>query len=87
MSRILDCRNRLRRLLTVAPASLLGASTLTINKSAMALQNWKPPWWPPPHRPPVVPEANAGLVLLPIVIAVILVSSLRLLRKRAAQKQ
>ena len=86
MSRILDCRNQLRRLLTAVPALLLGAGIATMNNSAMANIGGRPPWWPP-HKPPVAPEMNAGLVLLPIVIVVMLVSSLQVLRKRAAQKE
>jgi hypothetical protein len=33
---------------------------------------------PPPPRPPHLPEANTGLVLIPIVIAVMLVAALQL---------
>lgn len=43
-----------------------------------------PPHWPPSHSPPpAVPEVNTGLVLLPIVFAVLLFASRQLLRKRA----
>jgi hypothetical protein len=35
---------------------------------------------------PVVPEANAGIVLIPFFGAVLLLSSLQLLRSKAAQK-
>ena len=50
-----------------------------------------PPWWPTgpghDHKPPCVPEFNSGLVLIPVVIAVLLFASRQLLRRRDAQKQ
>jgi hypothetical protein len=43
-----------------------------------------PPTWPPPHNPPpAVPEVNTGLVLLPIVLAILLFTWRQLLRRRA----
>ena len=81
--RILDCRNRLRRLVTAVPALLLGVCALTMNNSAMA-HNLRPP---PNRPPPCVPELSSGLVLLPIVITVMLVPLLQVWRKRAAQKE
>lgn len=41
----------------------------------------------PPHRPPIMPEGITSLVLIPIVIAILLASSLQIFRKRAVQKQ
>jgi hypothetical protein len=38
------------------------------------------------RRPPVIPETNPGIVLLPFFLAAILLSSRHLLRQKAAQE-
>ncbi|MBV8214819.1 MAG: hypothetical protein JOZ08_16555 [Verrucomicrobia bacterium] len=52
--------------------------------------HWSPQWphFPPPHNPPpAVPEVNAGLVLLPIVLAILVFTSQHLLRRRGLQNR
>jgi hypothetical protein len=71
--------NRLGRILTPITTLLLGLGALILNNSAMAK-----PSWPPHHKPPCVPEMNSGLVLVPIVIALLLFSSRHILRRRQA---
>jgi hypothetical protein len=52
------------------------------------LQPQLPPDLPPHHvLPPVVPEVNTGLVLLPIVLGILLFASRQLLTKRAVQNR
>jgi hypothetical protein len=46
------------------------------------------PNFPPQHQtPPAVPEVNTGLVLLPIVLAVLLFTSRQLWRRRGVENQ
>ena len=70
---------------TFATALIVALVTFVFKSSAVALPvPIKVPIPVPPH--PFLPEANTGLVLIPTVIAVLLVSSLQLFRKRAVQK-
>jgi hypothetical protein len=80
----LKFRKAVDRIFTVPTALTLALVTFVFNNSAVA--QIKLPLVPP-QAPPVVPEANTGLVLIPIVIAVMFVASLQLFRKRAVQKQ
>ena len=80
----LKLRKALNRVFTFATTLTLALVTFVFNGSAVGLELPAPP---PPHNPPCVPEANTGLVLIPIVIAVMLVASLQLFRKPAVQKQ
>lgn len=74
-------------ILTSAVALIIGTVALVVNKSALAGTNngdfrpW-PPHWPHHDPPPVVPEVNSALVLLPIVFAVLLFCTRQLLRRR-----
>ena len=71
----------------VALVGGLGAAILSNSASAASgTTNWKLPHLPPnppPHYgpPPVVPEVNTGLVLLPIVLAILLFTWRRVLRR------
>jgi hypothetical protein len=75
----------------VALVGGLGALVLNQTSSAgAAINNWHPPGfppWPPHHNPPVVPEVNTGLVLVPIVLAIFLFTSRRLWRQRSVQNR
>jgi hypothetical protein len=74
-------------ILTSAVALVIGTAALVVNKSAQAGTSnngfhW-PPHWPPHHDPPpVVPEVNSALVLLPIVFAALLFCTRKLWRRR-----
>ena len=66
-------------IITSAVGLVVGVGTLLLNKPALAdtaelLHHH--------HDPPPVPEVNAGLVLLPIVLAILLFTSQHLLRRR-----
>jgi hypothetical protein len=75
-------------ILTSAVALVIGTVAVVVNKSALAGTSnngfqW-PPQWPPHHDPPpVVPEVNSALVLLPIVFAVLLFCTRQLWRRRS----
>ena len=67
-------------IITSAVGLVVGVGTLLLNKPALAdtaelLHHHH-------HDPPPVPEVNAGLVLLPIVLAILLFTSRHLLRRR-----
>jgi hypothetical protein len=87
-----NLRKALTWILTSSVALVIGTVALVANKSALADTNnslW--PWhphWPPHHHPtpPAVPEVNSGLVLLPIVFAVLLFCTRQLLRRRSASR-
>jgi hypothetical protein len=75
-------------ILTSAVALVIGTVALVVNKSALAgtsNNGWQwPPHWPPHHDPPpVVPEVNSALVLLPIVFVVLLYCTRQLWRRRS----
>jgi H+/Cl- antiporter ClcA len=72
----------------------IGAVVFNTSASAGTATNglsWPPHWpphWPPQHGPPpAVPEVNTGLVLLPIVLAILLFTWRHLLRRRALQNR
>jgi len=73
-------------ILTSTVALVIGTVALVVNKSALAGTSdndfhWPP--WPPHHDPPpVVPEVNSALVLVPIVFAVLLFCTRQLWRRR-----
>jgi hypothetical protein len=62
--------------------ALAGLGALALSQTAAAEPQW--PVLLPPHQdpPPVVPEVNTGLVLLPIALAILLFSSRHLLRRQ-----
>jgi hypothetical protein len=75
----------------------VAVTAIVLNRSASASGTtgnswpiWPPIWppgWPPQHNPPpAVPEVNTGLVLLPIVFAVLLFASRQLFRKRTSER-
>jgi len=98
----LDFRNGLKRLVKPAAALLLATSALALSNSTGSLLGpvTRPHYsgppvaelpWLPLHlhhhpRPPTAPEANTGLVLIPIVIALMLLSSRQILRARSGAK-
>ena len=69
-------------ILTSGVALVVGA--LVLSKTAAAGTIPQLPGLLPPHHdpPPVVPEVNTGLVLLPIALAILLFSSRLLLRRQ-----
>jgi hypothetical protein len=79
-------------IITSAVGLVVGVSAAILSNSASAASgagNWTLPKLPPvpihpppPHGPPpVVPEVNTGLVLLPIVLAILLFTSRRFFRQ------
>lgn len=73
---------------------LVGVSVLVVNKTAWGNTPVSGPVVPSlpitnlPHSPPpAVPEVNAGLVLLPIVLAILLFTSRHLLRRRSLENR
>jgi hypothetical protein len=82
-------RKNLTWIITSAVGLVVGVSAAILSDSASASSgagNWKLPpapiHPPPPHGPPpAVPEVNTGLVLLPIVLAILLFTSRRFLRR------
>jgi len=85
--------------ITSALGISIGVGALIFNKSASAnpaggnnvlLPHFPHfPVWPPPHHvtPPAVPEVNTGLVLLPIVLAILVFASRFLLHRRNLENQ
>jgi hypothetical protein len=65
-------------ILVLAGASTFNSSSIAQTASSNSVIN---------RRPPVIPEANPGVVLLPFFLAAILLSSRRLLRAPAAQEK
>ena|SRR5580704_16374486 len=102
MNSYLNLRNGLKRMVKPAAALLLATSALALSNSTGGLlgpvtktNQHGPPVaelpWLPLHlhhhpRPPAAPEANAGLVLIPIVVAVMLLSSGQILRRHSGAK-
>ena len=81
-------RNRLKGLFRSAAALLLSCSAFALNHPAAADPAGMPlGWLKHHHHPPGVPEVNAGLVLIPIAIVIMLLSSLQIFRGRAAQRR
>jgi hypothetical protein len=71
----LQMKNGVRRAFRLV--ALLVGSAFLLNDSAMAVST---------QPPAPVLEVSSGWVLLPVVLAVLLVSSRQILRRRAAQK-
>jgi hypothetical protein len=88
MSSHVNPRNRLSSVFRSAAALLLSCSVFLLNHPA-----WADPigiplgWLKHHHHHPTLPEVNAGLVLIPIAIVIMLLSSLQVFRARAAQKR
>jgi len=83
--------NAVKNIFASAATLGLAATTLIVNTSALAQSSIGPrlptgPTVPRLPRVPVVPEVNAGLVLIPIAIAILLLASRQLLRRRNAQQ-
>jgi nitric oxide reductase large subunit len=73
-------------IITSAIGLVVGVGALLLNKSALAdtaehLHHHHH------HDPPAVPEVNTGLVLLPIVLAILLFTSQHLLRRRGLENR
>jgi hypothetical protein len=66
-----------QRPILTAPGLLLASAWFAVNHAAAH----------GPHKHPVVPEVNTGLVLIPVVIAILLLASRQLFHKAADQKQ
>jgi hypothetical protein len=66
---------------------VVGVGALLLNKSALA--DTALHWHHHHHHdpPPAVPEVNTGLVLLPIVLAILLFASRHLLRRRGLENR
>jgi hypothetical protein len=76
----------LRKRVTWIITSAIGVGALLLNKSVLAdtaehLHHHHH------HDPPAVPEVNTGLVLLPIVLAILLFTSHHLLRRRGLENR
>ncbi len=81
-------RKRLTWIITSAIGLVVGVGALLLDNSALAdtalhLHHHHPPH----HDPPAVPEVNTGLVLLPIVLAILLFTSQHLLRRRGLENR
>jgi hypothetical protein len=79
----LNLQSRFRRVFAIGAASLIVAGSLSLNDlSKVHATGTTSPESVITRRPPVVPEANPGIVLLPFFLAAILLSSRRLLGQR-----
>jgi hypothetical protein len=87
MSTHVNLRNRLSSVFRSAAGLVLSCSAFLLNHAAWADPIGIPPGLLKHHHHHPVPEVNAGLVLIPIAIVIMLLSSLQLFRARAAQKQ
>jgi hypothetical protein len=81
-------RKSLTWIITSAVGLVLGVGALLLNRSAWAdtALQWHH-HGPHHHDPPAVPEVNTGLVLLPIVFAILLFTSQHLLRRRGLENR
>jgi hypothetical protein len=82
-------RKSLGWIITFIVGLTFALTAIVLNKSAAAdstTGNSLPVWPLPHHTPPAVPEVNTGLVLLPIIFAVLLFASRQLLGKRVSGK-
>ena len=78
-------RKSVTSIITSAVGLVVGFGALLLNKPALAdtaehLRHHH-------HNPPAVPEVNTGLVLLPIVLAILLFTSQHLLRRRGLENR
>jgi hypothetical protein len=74
-------------IITSAFGLVVGFGALLLDKSALADTALHLHHHPPHHDPPAVPEVNTGLVLLPIVLAILLFTSQHLLRRRGLENR
>ncbi|HEX3446154.1 MAG TPA: hypothetical protein VHS80_15655 [Chthoniobacterales bacterium] len=79
-------RKSVNWIITSATGLVVGVGILLLNKSALAdmTEHLHHHHHDPP---PAVPEVNAGLVLLPIVLAILLFTSRHLLRRRGLENR
>jgi hypothetical protein len=79
-------RKSVTRIITSAIGLVIGVGALLLNKPALAdtAEHWHHHHH---HDPPAVPEVNTGLVLLPIVLAILLFASRHLLRRRGLENR
>jgi hypothetical protein len=78
-------RKSMTWIITSAVGLVVGAGALLLNKPVLAdaakhLHHHH-------HDPPAVPEVNTGLVLIPIVLAILLFTSQQLLRRRGLENR
>jgi hypothetical protein len=75
-------------ILTSSVAVVIATIALVGNKPALADTNSGSLWhhWTHHHDPPTVPEVNSGLVLLPIMFAVLLFCTRHLWRRGNASR-
>jgi hypothetical protein len=74
-------------IITSALGLVVGVGALLLNKPALADTAELLHHHHHHHDPPPVPEVNAGLVLLPIVLAILLFTSRHLLRRRGLENR
>jgi hypothetical protein len=81
-------------IITSVVGLVVGVSALALNKTAFGGTPISGPVFPhlpltgPQHGlPPAVPEVNTGLVLLPIVLAILLFTSRHLLRRSSLENR
>jgi hypothetical protein len=82
-------RNGVRRALALGVAALIVAGASSISNLGMAqttVASTSASVIDARKKPPGAPEANTGMVLMPLLLAVLLLSSRRLLRRPVAQK-
>jgi hypothetical protein len=79
-------QRRLGWIITSVVGFTVAVTALVLNKAAAADSATGNGLLPAHHHPPVVPEVNTGLVLLPIVFAILLFASRQLLRNRVSGK-
>ena len=85
---------RLTWIITSTVGLVVGIGALLLNKIFWAeptinhklFPGW-PQHWSQHHHPPAVPEVSPGLVLIPIVFAILLFASRRLLRRTGLENR
>jgi hypothetical protein len=78
-------RKSVTRIIASAIGLVVGVGALLLDKSALA--DTTAHWHHHHHDPPAVPEVNTGLVLLPIILAILLFTSQHLLRRRGLENR
>jgi hypothetical protein len=77
----------LRKSVTRAITAVIGVGALLLSRSAFAETALNLHRHPHHHDPAPVPEVNTGLVLLPIILAILLFTSQHLLRRRGLENR